>query len=747
MARTYIPTQKRYNDPYQQRVLQFETQDPRVYLSRVSNYLLKAIGNDVVISGLDVASLSTSDLTTLNVTLNPGSMIQDSTLIEVSTPITLSIDTLGFDSCSGYIIIYTSYKYLESIEANQLQFKMSYITNDGLLLSPITDPWDYSRDRLYLNIYSFSTSPSLTIREMVSPNYFYISGRKYYRRGKAKFIPAEDTTATRPLRFFTKEHDQASYKIFSQLYDNRNNQLRVNNLSLPDINKLKICIDEYKPFDNYYSLSLSNPLDVEQYTIESSQISSNIYTLNHNLNQQYFLAQLYDEDRNLIFPKAITYTSDTSLQVDFSNLVNDLAAKYYLVLVKNNIHTFDLSESDFIDDLITIQHNLSVPNPNVQVVLNSTNTLLNTNNSIVKVKDSNSVYINTTFCDFSPDDYTVIIHPNTLDLINIYTNEIISIPFHTFIRKFYGSDLDINNEIYITHDLVNSFPIVTVYDESYNIVLPDIIESIDTNTIKLYFQTISGLTEQYSVCVYSYDQTVLSYDNTDLDSITSELVVDLTGENIVNPIFQVYDQYNQLVIPENIIITAAEVYTFDFSNNTTIDNFNITIADGTDSSYVEFFMNSQPEDNKYQISHNLDTIYPLVQMYQDNYMIVPYNVKVLGSNDIELDLKYIDLSVLSQFRVNVVAGLARITSVLSYENCYIQEFDDMNINLNILTVNHNLNFQYPIVQIYDNTDTQINLSLVTIKTISKNQITVDFTDYGLVAEFHKIVIMNSSVIT
>jgi hypothetical protein len=90
MSTTYTPTQYRSNDPYQQRVLQFSAQDSRVYLSRVSNQLLKGFGNDAVVSGFDlISSTFTGDI--FEVVIDEGVLIQDTTLVEVTEQSTLSI--------------------------------------------------------------------------------------------------------------------------------------------------------------------------------------------------------------------------------------------------------------------------------------------------------------------------------------------------------------------------------------------------------------------------------------------------------------------------------------------------------------------------------------------------------------------------------------------------------------------------------------------------------------------------------
>jgi hypothetical protein len=57
MASTIIPTQFRYNDPYQEEIFSYDTPESRLYKSRATNNLFKIIGNDIVVKGLYVEQI------------------------------------------------------------------------------------------------------------------------------------------------------------------------------------------------------------------------------------------------------------------------------------------------------------------------------------------------------------------------------------------------------------------------------------------------------------------------------------------------------------------------------------------------------------------------------------------------------------------------------------------------------------------------------------------------------------------
>jgi len=104
MSRLTTPKQTRYNDPYEQQLFQFDIEDTRLYLTRISNFLLRSIAIDGVIKGLEIVNKTITD-NIISFTLSPGLLIQDSTLIEVNEVSILDIDVSGLDACNGYLII------------------------------------------------------------------------------------------------------------------------------------------------------------------------------------------------------------------------------------------------------------------------------------------------------------------------------------------------------------------------------------------------------------------------------------------------------------------------------------------------------------------------------------------------------------------------------------------------------------------------------------------------------------------
>ena len=186
MGISYIPTdQVLHNTPYSQILLHENTEDSRVYISRHVNQLLKMIGNDLVLKGLQLVQDPVIDDFTVSFSLTPGLLIQDTTLIEINEQVNLSINTSPFDPDEGYLIIYTDFHHLDSSAENYLTFKVAYVKADGTELTG-TNPWNSTRNRIILNRFSFVKSySSSSLTEETSD--FTILGSSYNLRGNTNF--------------------------------------------------------------------------------------------------------------------------------------------------------------------------------------------------------------------------------------------------------------------------------------------------------------------------------------------------------------------------------------------------------------------------------------------------------------------------------------------------------------------------------------------------------------------------------
>lgn len=183
-----VPYQFQYNTPNQQKLLKHNITDSKVYLSRASNNLLKAIGNDVVLSGfiIDYENIQYNNYI-LSIPISSGLVIQDSTLIHIQDDFTLSINTQPLDPNNGYLIIHTQYQYLNSNEENHLKIKISYISHNGQSIVPSSHVWDPNRNRILLYRFQFEKLPILKLITPSIDGVFNIFGTDYHPFGFPNF--------------------------------------------------------------------------------------------------------------------------------------------------------------------------------------------------------------------------------------------------------------------------------------------------------------------------------------------------------------------------------------------------------------------------------------------------------------------------------------------------------------------------------------------------------------------------------
>jgi hypothetical protein len=139
MLNTVIPKQQMFLDCYNAEIYDFNNVSSTVYLSKHINSLLNVFGKDCVINGLNVNNLEYSNDTTTNhlikVQLTPGSVVIDTTLIEFYEIINLSLDVNDFSgnesSNSGYIGIFISYNFSNTVFKNSAKIKLLYIRDEN----------------------------------------------------------------------------------------------------------------------------------------------------------------------------------------------------------------------------------------------------------------------------------------------------------------------------------------------------------------------------------------------------------------------------------------------------------------------------------------------------------------------------------------------------------------------------------------------------------------------------------------
>jgi hypothetical protein len=143
----------------------------------------------------------------------------------------------------------------------------------------------------------------------------------------------------------------------------------------------------------------------------------------------------------------------------------------------------------------------------------------------------------------------------------------------------------------------------------------------------------------------------------------------------------------------------------DGSGLTDLDIFNIN------ESFLEPV--SFTSQSSVTVTHNLDTDYPVVQVYDDqNNQLIPDSIVSINNNTIQ-----IDFAVETSGHVIVVKGGHVLGSYGTVASNFTNETD--------ITVNHNLNAPSPFVQVYNDDDEQIIPLMV--KIIDNDNVQVTFS--------------------
>lgn len=140
-----------------------------IYITRQINQLMNMVGSDIVLKGLHVINYEIIN-NKLMISLCPGIVIQDLSLIDILENINLSIDVNNY----GYYIIHTEYKVLESNEVNPFKIFIQYLDNNIY--------WDKKKTKILLGILYFDGNKL----ELVNDN-IVIDNTFYYIRGINRF--------------------------------------------------------------------------------------------------------------------------------------------------------------------------------------------------------------------------------------------------------------------------------------------------------------------------------------------------------------------------------------------------------------------------------------------------------------------------------------------------------------------------------------------------------------------------------
>lgn len=143
--------QRRYLEPFKNRTFQYDTKHSNLFMAQYVNQILNAVGNDVIVRGLEVSYTLNNDKTGLNFFIKPGALIQDLTYFELPTESVIKVDDVVHFP-NFYIVIYTNWRYIQTVYDNDLRIETTFY--DPATRKAIT-PWNSSTNRIILGIFSY----------------------------------------------------------------------------------------------------------------------------------------------------------------------------------------------------------------------------------------------------------------------------------------------------------------------------------------------------------------------------------------------------------------------------------------------------------------------------------------------------------------------------------------------------------------------------------------------------------------
>lgn len=166
------------------------------------------------------------------------------------------------------------------------------------------------------------------------------------------------------------------------------------------------------------------------------------------------------------------------------------------------------------------------------------------------------------------------------------------------------------------------------------------------------------------------------------------------------------------------------------NNTTTLDLDDYNVNDDwrsrvTGAGYSVSFDSSSLNGGKVEITHNLDELYPVVSIYDNNNVLVsPDNVTYISNNTVEIDLSSYTIN--EQWVATVYGGEDMIG--------YIEDFTQEDLIGKSITITHALGANAPHVVLYDNNDMQKNIK--EIKETGEERVKITLSDSDFDGTWH-----------
>lgn len=181
MSRIIIPNQSQTSNAYQHKLFDFDPENTnRQYISSTISQLLKAVGQNIVLDGLNYTLSFTG--TTVIASFSTGQVLIDNMYIDITESVELIYDDANLKSTDGVFVAVLNYQHLQSLENNPVKIAFYYVSANNVV-DPVLSS---NRSAIVLGIFDFAVQNNFITSFTQSNNYkttfndieYYLGGYK-----------------------------------------------------------------------------------------------------------------------------------------------------------------------------------------------------------------------------------------------------------------------------------------------------------------------------------------------------------------------------------------------------------------------------------------------------------------------------------------------------------------------------------------------------------------------------------------
>lgn len=285
----------------------------------------------------------------------------------------------------------------------------------------------------------------------------------------------------------------------------------------------------------------------------STSMSGSLLTFRHGLDYQYVNISIYDNNGDVVVPDSIEASSLAITTVDLSSYATIPGTWHIMATAPEYVNSF--TNASLSGGTLTVNHGLTSQYVSVAVYDDSDLTIIPDE---ITATSAGVATVDLTSFGPIPGTWNVIV--SETDNVTTFTN----------------SDLSLN-KLTVNHGISSKYVNVNIFDDSDNLILPDVISTLGTGSTEIDLSSFSPLPGTWHAAFASCDYEpsisiggsggtacvspyTMAFDNSDL--VGGFLTVNHGfSAKYVNVI--VYNGSDKVIIPDDIIATSAGVTTID----------------------------------------------------------------------------------------------------------------------------------------------------------------------------------------